>query len=515
MNKLVSITLIVLAISGFCGSANAAESTAKNTISLRAESNAANMEMVIKDNFVKAKYASAENRFMQGNVKASYDDFSDIIDRANHDDYVFLAYGMKMSEYGFFDLSDDLISRLDNNLYTQDYIKDMKRFYYPSAMLNTKDIIYLADAYAGIVYNNLAIETTSELLNSTQANESDYKNYLIALGYYKSNNLAQALKYVNNAITENDLNINYQILKAKILADLNKPKQALKVLAKIKKAKFVTVDFQEKVRAAEEYVLYKVAKDEPLKDYHLSYCYHLQGKSLLAVKVLQSAILQAKEHSADIFALLGKVYYDNNEPLKAQEFAQRAYRENPKTYLAALTLADLSYDGRKYDDSLNYYKEAKKLTKEAAPSVGIAKSYYALEQNKKSKKVFDRLLRKNMLNEDLLANSLKIYPQRAYDYLPVIASLDITNNEIWLALANNAIKDGNYSMAQTYLNNSYYIDENNFKYYYYLSQVLRAKGDIEKSNQSLIKCSGLNSDYEAGLGISNYKGSSSGGFDEK
>ena len=158
-------------------------------VQLRAESNAVNMEMVVKDNFIKAKFASAENRFLQGNIKAAHDDFSDLISKASHDDYVFLAYAMKMAEYGFFDLTEELISKLDNNLYTKNYVKDIRNFYYPSGMVNTKDTLYLADAYAGIVYNNLAIETTSELLNSVQAPESDYKNYLIALGYYKSNNL--------------------------------------------------------------------------------------------------------------------------------------------------------------------------------------------------------------------------------------------------------------------------------------------------------------------------------------
>ncbi len=120
-----------------------------------------------------------------------------------------------MAEYGFFDLSDRLINKLDNNLFTQNYAKDIRKFYYPTGMVNSKDTIYLADAYASIVYNNLAIETTSELLNSTQAAESDYKNYLIALGFYKSNNLPQALKYINNAIIENDTNVNYKILKNK------------------------------------------------------------------------------------------------------------------------------------------------------------------------------------------------------------------------------------------------------------------------------------------------------------
>ena len=466
---------------------------------LRAESNVANMEMVVKDNFIKAKFASAENRFLQGNIKAAHDDFADMISRAAHDDYVFLAYGIKMAEYGFFDLTEELISKLDNNLYTKNYVKDIRNFYYPSGMVSTKDTIYLADAYAGIVYNNLSIETTSELLNSVQAAESDYKNYLIALGYYKSNDLEKALKYINNAIEENNVNVNYKILKAKILADSDKTKQALKILSQIKKTAFYTVDFQNKVKAAEEYILYKLAKDEPLKDYHLSYYYHLQDKSLLATKVLQSAILQAKSHSPQIFALLARIYYENDEPFKALEFAQRAYKDDSKNYLAAITLADFYYDDRKFEEALQYYKAAKKLTKDTAPSVGVAKTYLALEQDKKSKKLFNKLLKKQSNDEDLLIGALKVFPQKVYDYLPVIASVDIMNNDIWLGLAHLAIKDQNYSMAESYLNNSYYIDENNFKYYYYLSQVLKAKGEFDKSDISLIKCSTLNSNYEAGI----------------
>ena len=325
-------------------------------LKIKAERTVANMDMVIKDNFVKAKYASAENRFAQSNVKASYDDFNDLIQRASHDDYVFLVYGMKMAEYGFFDLSEELINKLDTNGFTESYVNDIKKYYYPSGMVNRKDVIYLADAYSNIMYNNMAIETTSELLNSTQAAESDYKNYLIALGYYKSNNLPQALKYINNALVENDNNVNYMILKAKILADSNKSAQALKLLDKIKKVQFKTIDFQKKVRAAEEYILYKTAKAEALKDYHLAYYYHLQNKSLLATKVLQSAILQAKQYSPLVFSLLGRIYYENDEPIKAQEFASRAYREDNNNYLAALTLADLNYNSRKYDISLKYYK---------------------------------------------------------------------------------------------------------------------------------------------------------------
>ena len=468
-------------------------------LKIKAETTVANMDMVIKDNFVKAKFASAENRFAQSNVKASYDDFNDLIQKASHDDYVFLVYGMKMAEYGFFDLSDALIAKLDDNGFTSSYVNDIKKYYYPSAMVNPRDVVYLADAYSNIMYNNMAIETTSELLNSNQASESDYKNYLIALGYYKSNNLPLALKYINNALVENDVNINYLSLKAKILADSGKSSQALKVLSKINKTDFKTVDFQRKIKAVEEYVLYRTAKAETLKDYHLAYYYHLQDKSLLATKVLQSAILHAKQYSPLVYSLLGRIYYENEEPLKAQEFASRAYREDKNNYLAVLTLADVSYDNRKYEDSLKFYKHAKKLTKNIDPSVGIAKTYMAMDKDKKSKKIYEKLLKKNQYDEDLLVNSLQVFPQKSDYYMPRVASIDISNNDIWLGLANLAIRDKNFNMATTYLNNSYYIDANNFKYYYYLSLVLRAKGDNELAQQSLIRCSRLNSDYAADI----------------
>lgn len=496
MNKILKeflITVLILSTPAI------AQAETVKPLKIKAETTVANMDMVIKDNFVKAKFASAENRFAQSNVKASYDDFNDLIQRASHDDYVFLVYGMKMAEYGFFDLSDALIAKLDDNGFTSSYVSDIKKYYYPSAMVNPKDVVYLADAYSNIMYNNMAIETTSELLNSNQASESDYKNYLIALGYYKSNNLPLALKYINNALVENDVNINYLALKAKILADSNKSAQALKVLAKIKKADFKTVDFQRKVKAIEEYVLYRTAKAEVLKDYHLAYYYHLQNKSLLATKVLQSAVLHAKQYSPLVFSLLGRIYYENEEPLKAQEFASRAFREDKNNYLASLTLADVSYDNRKYDESLKYYKHAKKLTRDIEPSVGMAKTYLAMEKDKKSKKIYEKLLKKNQYDEDLLVNSLQVFPQKSDYFMPRVASIDISNNDIWLGLANMAIRDKNFNMAATYLNNSYYIDANNFRYYYYLSLVLRAKGDNELAQQSLIRCSRLNSDYAADI----------------
>ena len=59
-------------------------------------------------------------------------------------------------------------------------------------------------------------------------------------------------------------------------------------------------------------------------------------------------------------------------------------------------------------------------------------------------------------------------------------------------------------MAETYLNNSYYIDENNFRYYYYLSLVLKAKGDFVRAKYSLERCSTLNSEYITNINTGMY-----------
>ena len=463
----------------------------QSSAELKASANSINIDIVVKNDAVKAKYASAENRFQQGNVRISHEDFADLISKTNHDDYVFLSYCITMSEFGFFDLSDELISKLDNNIYTKNYISEIKTFYYPTAKLDKNDIIYFSDAYASIVYNNLAMETTSELINNTNLPDSDYKNYMIALGYYKSNDLVKALKYINNAISQNNVNVNYKILKAKILADSDKTSQAYKILALIKKSNFKTVDFKNKIDSAEEYVLYKTAKNEILKDYHLGCYYNLQNKSSLAIKVLQGAIMQAKEYAPQIYGLLGHIYYENNELEKAQEFAQKACKEDRKNYYAALTLGDISFNEKQYEKALSYYKSAKNKDKEITLSARKAKAYLNLNKNKKAEKIMNALMKKYSEDEDVLNTALIIFPQKEYEYLPTLISVDIKNNDVWLKLANTAINDKNYLMAETYLNNSYYIDENNFKYYYYLSQLYKIKGDTEKSDLAIIKSSGL------------------------
>ena len=90
MNKLKLIFIISML---FVLNLSANADNAFTQLQAKTSTNVATMDTAIKDNFIKAKYASAENRFIQSNVKASYDDFNELINKAEHDDYVFLLYG--------------------------------------------------------------------------------------------------------------------------------------------------------------------------------------------------------------------------------------------------------------------------------------------------------------------------------------------------------------------------------------------------------------------------------------
>ena len=69
MNKIKSLFITTLILTSVM-SVNA--ETGLKPLQAKTETSVANMDMVLKDNFIKSKYASAENRFIQNNVKASY-----------------------------------------------------------------------------------------------------------------------------------------------------------------------------------------------------------------------------------------------------------------------------------------------------------------------------------------------------------------------------------------------------------------------------------------------------------
>ena len=201
-----------------------------------------------------------------------------------------------------------------------------KKFLFPEFKLTQKDQMYLAEIYSNIMYNDQSKEATGELMKQTSLlTESDYANYLAAFGSMKNGDIKQAEKSIDTAIDKNPQNINYKRLKAEIHSQTNKPKDGVKYLNDLSSSDINTVIFDKELHSSQQYILYKAAKNDYLKKYHLAYYYYDENELNKSLRVLQTAISGKKSINKDVFALSAKVYYDMKEFEKAQDYALKSY----------------------------------------------------------------------------------------------------------------------------------------------------------------------------------------------
>ena len=69
------------------------------------------------------------------------------------------------------------------------------------------------------------------------------------------------------------------------------------MISEIKQAPLQTKEFKNKVNSLEEYILYKTAKQDYLKKYHLAYYYYYEGELTKAARTLQNAGSNKKAHN--------------------------------------------------------------------------------------------------------------------------------------------------------------------------------------------------------------------------
>ena len=152
--------------------------------------------------------------------------------------YAYMQMAEKMAGIGFFNLSDLAASKIDDKNLSDFLIGDVKLYYFPSSKLKIDDEIYLGEVFSNIIYNDQSREATAELVKNTPLlSQSDYANYIAALGYLKSNDIINAGVYIDAAIAMNPQNLNYKKLKAEILSQGKKPKNAIKMVDYIKSQK--------------------------------------------------------------------------------------------------------------------------------------------------------------------------------------------------------------------------------------------------------------------------------------
>lgn len=443
-------------------------------------------------------FDNAADKFIQCNIRASWDDFRALINNPSNNDFMYMSFANKMADMGLFDLADLAVSRIKDKAITGISTDAMQRFYYPRKKMKLDTELLLAEAYSNIIYNNQSSEATNELLQNDSLANYDYANYLIALGSYQSNFYSRAAKYINLAILQNPSSLNYQKLKAQILAENDESSEALKIVDNLKKQNLYSYEYEKKIQSLEQFVLYKTQPLQSEKDYHLGYYYYLENDSSKSIRTLQNALAAKKKvnHEA-IYALMSEVYLSMNEFEKASDMAQKAYNINHNNAKALTTLGDLSYRNKNFKQALGYYKKAASSDKKSyQPFVKEAQAYQQLANIKKAQEIYTKVLKtysdswEAYYNVALLSSSdsekQTIYLKKALAVNPMFA-------DGWIQLAKNNIDKGNYDIAQQYLSNAFYIDENDFRYYYYQGLINNNSGDFNQAKYNFKKCLKLNS----------------------
>lgn len=448
-------------------------------------------------NSIKNQYAIAIDKFIKSNVRASYSDFKVLIDSVSPNDYVYMRLIDEMASLGFFNLAELAMSKVEDNDLCSYLEDDVKKFYFPSSNLTQKDQLYLAELYSNIMYNDQSKEATAELSKQTTLlMESDYANYIIALGSLKNGNINDAKNYINKAIDKNPKNLNYKRLKAEILAQNGNPKEALNILKDINNSNLKTVVFDEELHSTGEYILFKTSKNDYIKKYHLAHYYYDKGEYNKSLGVLQTSISGKKNLNKDVFALNSMVYFEMKEYEKAQDYAQKTLDIDKSDNSALIVLGDVAYRNKNYSDALKYYKKAQVKEVNYNASLKVAQTYLQLNQINKAKDIYSKILKVSSKAYLAYYNMGLLESDRENEYLKKAIAINPDFKDGWLDLARVFIKKKNLDSALSCLGIAKYIDDSDYRYYYYFGLVLKEKGLFASANENFEQSLKLNPDFE-------------------
>lgn len=448
-------------------------------------------------NAIKNQYTIAMDKFMQSNVRSSYQDFKMLIDNIVPNDYIYMRLTQEMAAIGFFSLAELSMSKIQDNDISSLMEDDVKTYYFPNYRLTHKDQMYLAEMFSNIMYNDQSSEATNELMKQTALlTDSDYANYLVAFGSMKNGDIKQAQKSIDDAISKNPKNLNYKRLKAEIYSQSNKPQDGVKYLNDLDQNDINTIVFDKQLHSSQQYILYKAAKNDYWKKYHLAYYYYDEGELTKALRVLQTSISGKKNINKEVYALTAKVYYDMKEFEKAQDYALKAVDIEPGHSDALITLGNIAVRNNDLKLAEGYFKKAVSKDRTCVAEIKLAETYQKMNNVKKAKDIYSKVLRASSKSYEAYYQMALLEKDRELAYLKKAIAINPNFKDGWIDLAKLEINKEAYEQALTYLGIAKYIDDNDYRYYYYFGLVLKNKGLVAEANKNFEKCLNLNPDYQ-------------------
>lgn len=448
-------------------------------------------------NAIKNQYTIAMDKFMQSNVRSSYNDFKILIENVVPNDFIYMKLTQDMASIGFFSLAELSMSKVQDSQLSSLLEEDVKNYYFPNYTLTYKDQMYLAEIYSNMKYNDQSKEATTELMKKNSLlSDSDYANYLAAFGSMKNGDIEQAEKSIKTAIDKNPKNINYKRLRAEIYSQSKKPQESLKYLNSLNSENINTVIFDKEIHTSKHYILYKSAKNDYWKKFYLAYYYYDENELNKALRVLQTSISNKKNINKEVFALTSMVYFDMKEFEKAQDYALKALDIDP-THPDALTiLGNIAFRNKDYKLAESFYKRAVSKDTTHNAEIKLAKTYEQLNNLKKAKDIYSKVLKVSSKSYEAYYQIAILEKDREEAYLKKTLAINPNFKDGWIDLARLEINKDSYDKALSYLSVAKYIDDSDYRYYYYLGLILKNKGLTAEANSNFEKSLNINPDYQ-------------------
>lgn len=426
---------------------------------------------------------SINNKFTNLNIQSAYDNLANMIQDSEGSDYYLILLADKSAALGFFDLAEIAFSKISDSEISRLDSENTIKLFFPKYKLPQDEIISLAEAFSNIEYNNRCEIAIKDIQNtSSDIKSNDYANYLLALAYMKMNKNEESINYIQKALDINPENLNYKILQSQIYGASKKNKKAIKIVKETrKKTNIGYYPIQQQICSNEEYVKYQTEKQPWLKDYHLGYYYYLKDDNTKALRVLQSAISKNNSRNALLYSLMSRIYIKNGDFDRANTVATKAYNYNIDNINTLLTLGDIAYENNKYKQAIKYYKKASKSRAAVTEAkLKLADTYAKLNNTKNSVSICEKLTKTDNTAYKAFYYIALNNPSYELSYLKKSVAINPNFKDGWIDLSRVMIENGNLDMAKKYLENAYYIDGNDYRYYYYQSLLIKKTEELNR-----------------------------------
>ena len=460
-------------------------------------------EQIIQ-NEAKENFLYGINSIYNGNVVVARSEFSKAVDNLDKDIALFM-FSKKLYEYGFFTLGDKALSKVEHKLNSRTQTNLLKETYRPSYQLSEDEENYLAKAYTSIYYNNSPEEVAFNLIKKNNLMEnSDYANYIMALSMFECKQYNQALIYVNRAIEKNDKNSKYKLLKAKILNENKKYKEALKYINENENK--ISVYFLNDFKILKQQVLSNIASADSDKKFYQIYAYYLDGNYYKVLKETQN-ILSFYKNNPKILTLQGMAKMALGENKEAENDFNLSYKQNKKFDLTLMGLADCSFVNQNYKKAYEGYK---KLASSELKNEAILKEAIALEKFKPNDKKLAKLNKQKEGFENrafteyyIIANNLFKDDINKQKYIKKSLSINLLNDNSYDVLFNIDYKNSNFKNIDRIATVLLFSDDMHAQYYYYSALSKNHNNHKKEAFYELKKAVSLNPDYKPAVDLMN------------